>query len=527
VQGIGSGNYAPLEDLLMSCYSLPGLVLASLLLATPGWADSAPAVLDEQALAQRIDHWIDERLAKEKVPPAPPAEDAEFFRRLSLDLNGRTPSFAQLADFLDDPRPDRRRLWIDELMDGADNAPLYVQHFTHFWRRQLLAQTPRQADTVVAPLEAWLREQVKVNTPYDRLAVGLLTDPRAEGFFVANENKAERLASRTSRLLLGVKLECAQCHDDRGGGKWKRTQFWELAAFFSGLREDEVGLFVARPRQQKVGPAKVRVGETNTWVQARFPDGRCPDWTRGVTPRQALAEWITRRGNPWFARALVNRLWQYFFGVGLIVPVDGLGAENNPPSHPELLDELSRQFVAHDFDLKYLLRAITLSRAYQRSGKHSHPRQAEPRLFARAATRALTAEQLYDSLLLATGYRPPPADSAGAPRAEFLAPFDDPDSQPADFQSSAQQALMMMNGKFLKEATTSARSATVAAVIDSKRPRPLTKRIEDLYLVTLSRRPRPEEMQRLLEYAAANDSQQALRDIFWVLLNSTEFILNH
>jgi hypothetical protein len=356
----------------------------------------------------------------------------------------------------------------------------------------------------------------------------LLTDSQAVGFFVANENKAENLARRTARLLLGVKLECAQCHDDRGGGKWKRSQFWEFAAFFTGLQQDQPEQFVSGPRPQKVGPARIRVGETNTWVQTRFPDGSRPDWKQAVTPRQALAEWITRRDNHWFARALVNRQWQYFFGVGLIDPVEGMGMENNPPSHPELLDELASQFVAHDFDLKYLFRAIILSRTYQRSSKQTHPRQAEPRLFARAATRVLTAEQLYDSVLLATGYRPAPTGPAGTPRAEFLIPFDDPDSQSSDVQASVQQALMMMNGKFVKEATRSARSATVATVIDSKRPRPLAKRIEDLYLATLSRKPRTEEIERLLQYVvAAGEDKQNLRDIFWALLNSTEFILNH
>lgn len=507
----------------MSRYSLSALILAGLLIPALNTAHGADAVLDAQALSRRIDKLIDECLAKEKVPLAAPADDTEFFRRLSLDLNGRIPSYSQLADFLDDTRADKRRLWIDELMDGRDNAPFYVQHFTHFWRRQLLAQTPPQPDTVVAPLEGWLRKQIKANTPYDRLVRGLLTDPEAVGFFLANENKAENLASRTSRLLLGVRLECAQCHDDRGGGKWKRTQFWELAAFFTGLNRDRSDEIVTAPRRQTAGPARIRVGELNSWAETRFPDGSKPAWKRGVTPRQALAEWITRRDNPWFARAAVNRLWHSFFGIGLIDPVDGLGFEANPPSHPELLDELVRQFVAHDFDLKYLIRAIVLSRAYQRSSKQTHPRQDEPRLFARAPTRALTAEQLYDSLVLATGYRP----GSGPSRAEFLAPFDDPDSQPADFQASVQQALMMMNGKFLKEATDSARSATVAAVIDSKTPRPLTKRIEDLYLVALSRKPRPAETTRLLEHAAAQGNNEALRDIFWALLNSTEFILNH
>jgi hypothetical protein len=520
----------------MSRFSLLALVLSVFLTQgqTPA-RGAAVTTLDAQALSARIDELVSRRLAMERVPPAPPAGDAEFFRRLSLDLNGRIPSLSQLADFLGDSRMEKRRLWIDELIDGPDNAPLYVRHFTNFWRRQVLAYTPAQSDTVIAPLESWLRKQVKANTPYNRLAYALLTDPEAVGFFLANENKPEELASRTSRLLLGVKLECAQCHDDRGGGKWKRTQFWEFAAFFAGLRPDPASAnqAVATPREQKTGPARIRVGETKTWVETRFPDGGKPDWKRPIQPRQALAAWIARGDNPWLARAAVDRLWHYFFGVGLIDPVDGLGMEDNPPSHPELLDALVGQFIAHDFDLKYLIRAITLSRTYQRSSRQTHPRQAEPRLLARAATRALTPEQLYESLILATGYRSEPAQEgtrggdAPALRAEFLAPFDDPNSQPADFQSSIQQALMMMNGKLTREITRSGRSATVATVIESKRIRSLAQRIEDLYLVTLSRKPRPEESKRLLEYVAGGDSKQRLRDVFWSLLNSTEFILNH
>jgi hypothetical protein len=517
-------------------FPLPALILAVFL--TPGHtqARGAAATLDAQALSARIDELVSQRLAKERVPPAPPAGDAEFFRRLSLDLNGRIPSLSQLVDFLDDSRKDKRRLWIDELIDGPDNASLYVQHFTTFWRRQILVHTPEKADTVSAPLEGWLRKQVKANTPYNRLVYALLTDPEAVGFYLANENKPEELASRTSRLLLGVRLECAQCHDDRGGGKWKRQQFWEFAAFFAGLRpdSDSATQAVTTPREMKTAPVRIRVAETKTWVEPRFPDGGKPDWKRATTPRQALATWIARSDNPWFARAAVNRLWHYFFGVGLIDPVDGLGMEDNPPSHPDLLDELVRQFVVHDFDLKYLIRAIALSRTYQRSSRQTHPRQSEPRLFASAAMRALTPEQLYESLILATGYRPEKAKNAaraGADastlRAEFLAPFDDPNSQPADFRASIQEALMMMNGKLIREITRSARSATVAAVIESKRARPMAKRIEELYLVTLSRKPQPEESKLLLKFVAAGDSKQRLRDILWSLLNSTEFILNH
>jgi Protein of unknown function (DUF1553)/Protein of unknown function (DUF1549) len=509
------------------------VVLTGLLTLGLTRASGASPAQDAQALSARIDELIGLRLAKEEIPPAPSADDAEFFRRLSLDLNGRIPSLTQLVDFLDDTRSNKRRQWVDELLDGPDNAPLYIEHFAHFWRRQFLALTTMQSEAVVVPLEGWLRKQITANAPYDRMVRGLLTDANVSAFYQANENKAENLASRSSRLFLGVKLECAQCHDDRSGGKWKRAQFWQYAAFFTGLRT-ELGdsSLVMAPRPQPTGPARIRIGGSETWVEARFPDGGQPDWQRAVTPRLALSEWITRRDNPWFARATVNRLWHYFLGVGLIDPVDGLGTEDNPPSHPELLDELVRQFVAHDFDLKFLIRAITGSSTYQRSGRQTDPRQTELRVFARAASRALTPEQLYDSMVLATGYRSDPAKigayeafQMGPPRAMFLAPFDDPNSQPVDFQASIQQALMMMNGKFTEEATSAIRSATVAAVVDSNRP--LAQRIDELYLVTLSRKPRPLETQRLLEYATTHESKQALRDIFWSLLNSTEFVLNH
>ena len=510
--------------------------ILALLVLGAGTVAGGPPVRDARTLAARIDELVSARLAKEGVSAAPAADDAEFFRRLSLDLNGRIPTLAQLNDFLDDDRPNKRRLWVDELLQGPDNVALYVGHFTRFWRRQLLAHTPPVPPEVVAPLEGWLHKQIQANTPYDRMIRALLTDPAAGAFFQANENKPENLAARTSRLLLGVRLECAQCHDDRSGGSWKRRQFWEYAAFFTGLRDQDVpttDAFVALgANRQKPGSARIRIGETDLWAETRFPDGTRPQWKQDTTPLAALADWTVRGDNPWFARAAVNRLWHYFFGVGLIEPVDGLGLSDNPASHPELLDELAQQLVAHDFDLRYLIRAITGSQAYQRSSRQTHPSQANPRLFARAVVRGLSPEQLRDSVIVATGYRPKQsAESSPAygetPQSEFLAAFDDPGDRPADVQVSIQQALVMMNSKFLEEVTAPDRSATLSAVLGGKPSRPTARRIEELYLVTLSRKPRPDEVARLLKHADAGDRKQALADILWSLLNSTEFVLNH
>ena len=238
-----------------------------------------------------------------------------------------------------------------------------------------------QSETVVVPLEGWLRKQVTANAPYDRMVRGLLTDANASGFYLANENKAENLASRTLSALPRGQAGMHQCHDDRSGGNVETCDNSGSTQPFSPACATEQGdsSLVMAPRPQPAGPARIRISGTETWVEARFPDGDEPDWQRAVTPRQALSEWITRGDNPWFARATVNRLWNYFLGVGLIDPVDGLGTEDNPPSHPELLDELVRQFVAHDFDLKFLIRAITGSSTYQRSSRQTHPRQADSR----------------------------------------------------------------------------------------------------------------------------------------------------
>jgi hypothetical protein len=498
-------------------------------------ASAAPPVRDARALSARIDELIEARLAKDGVKPAPMADDAEFFRRLSLDVNGRIPSVAQLTDFLDDTRSDKRRLWTDELLDGRDNAPLYVNHFTNLWRRRLLAHTPAQPALVIGPLEGWLRKQVKADTPYDRIVRGLLTETEAAGFFQANENKPENVAAAASRLFLGVKLECAQCHDDRSGGNWKRAQFWEFAAFFAGLRVPgprSNAVIVTLPPEEE-GPPRIKIGDSDTWAEARFLDGGQPDWKGGAKPRTALAEWIARGDNPWFARAAVNRAWRDLLGTGLIDPVDGLGVGDNPPSHPELLDELAAQFAAHDFDMKYLLRAIVGSQTYQRTSRQTHAGQDDPRLFARAAVRGLSAEQLLDSVLAATGYRPkdaPPTQrffGRDSSQADFVALFDGAPGGASDSQASIQQALAMMNGKFIEEATSPDNSPILAAVIGGKSSRPVERRIADLYLVTLSRRPRPEELARLVKHAEGGDPKQAMRDILWALLNSTEFVVNH
>jgi hypothetical protein len=399
--------------------------------------------------------------------------------------------------------------------------------------------------------QLWLRQQLADNAGYDRLVRSLLTmpfdgDPRRQevfqkigepspvAFYLAKEMKAENLAASTSRLFLGVRLECAQCHNHPFAA-WKREQFWAQAAFFAGLQRQEQEGFVL-PKRELTDVRELAVPGTERVVQAQFLDGTEPRWKLRTGARETLADWVTAPENPFFARAAVNRLWAHFFGTGLVEPVDDFG-EDHPPSHPELLDGLARQFAAHRFDLKFLIRAVTASRAYQLSSRATHPSQDDPRLFARMALRGLSPEQLYDSLAAATGLRDPvPAGQrpfaaflANNPRAEFLAKFASQD-RPTEAQTSVLQALALMNGKVVGDVTSLERGETLAAVADA--PFLDTRqKVETLYLATLSRLPRPEESDRLVRYVAGGGPRRnpraALADVLWALLNSTEFVLNH
>ncbi len=522
-----------------------GLGMLCLALPTSLFAADTSA-RDVKALAARIDRLIEAGWGKE-VKPAPLADDAEFFRRVHLDLAGRIPSITEVRDFLDDPRPDKRRLWVERILraDPADRSyrDAHVNHFATVWRDLLLSQTTQQARFQAPALEAWLQQRLKANVRYDQMVRELLTaqSPGNQGFvqyeaspavyFQANENKPENVAGSVARLFLGVKLECAQCHN-HPFAEWKRTQFWEFAAFFSDLPQQPR---LGRQPAPAPGRREIKVPNTDQVVKARFLDGKEPHWKDGVSSRVTLAEWVTAADNPFFARAAVNRLWGYLFGIGLNGQVDGPG-DSNPASHPELLDELARQFVAHGYDPRFIIRAITASRAYQRTSSVSDPSHKELTLFTRMAVKGLTPEQLFDSLAVATEYKddgitsqqPFFAQANQSPRATFLAKFAAQDRR-TEYQTSILQALYLMNNSFVADRTSLQRNRTLATIAEQRTS--TARKIETLYLVTLSRKPRPEESTRLVKYVESGgptgDSRKAITDVFWALLNSSEFVLNH
>jgi len=368
-----------------NAWPLIAIFLAGSPSATTFAGDATTPKLTPAELAARIDEHVAAKIKSASAVAAPPADDAELVRRLHLDLAGRIPEITAARDFIESPGKDKRLKLIDSLLDD----PRYSVHWANVWRQWLLGESADfQGAFLAGPFEGWLREQLKGNARYDRMVrdmvvgrgggPGYINFSGPGAFLQASQFKPESIAANVSRLFLGVKLECAQCHD-HPAAKWKRKQFWEMAAFFTELG-DPFGVAATGRAPVRPKAGEIKGPGTDKVVKARFVDGEPAEKTAGY--RAALVDWMTAKDNPYFAKAAVNRVWEHLLGVGLVEPVDEESADN-PPSHPELLSLLARQFTENGHDLKYLVKAIVLSEAYGRTSRRTHKSQADGRLFAR------------------------------------------------------------------------------------------------------------------------------------------------
>lgn len=493
------------------------------------------AQLDPVVLAGQIDHRIAARWDAQKVSPTSDADDATFVRRVTLDLIGRIPSVAEVRAFLDDKTPEKRAKLVARLVNSAAHA----RHAASFWRQQWVPQTNTPQFALLADeLDEWIAIKLREGVSYDRLVRELLTVSRervgADGqpdrgsaptaFLAAGEFKPENLAANTTRAFLGINLDCAQCHN-HPFARWTRDEFWQTAAFFARPKSagtEAVLLRVEIPNtKQSVGP-KLLTDPQPSW----------PETLHDETGRIVLANWVTAKNNPYFARNAVNRVWAEFFGIGIIEPLDDLSSEN-PPSHPELLDDLATAFASNGFDLKSLTMAIVLSKTYQLSSvAEPNDPPPDPQLFARSAVRGLTGEQLYASLRVAAGLPAERDDldpaNARRERRQFADKFRVERAGLA--QRSILQSLSLMNSKLTAELTNAEKTPTLRAVGDA----PFldtNEKIETLFLTVLGRPPSSDEWTSLVKYAEIGESngglKQSLADIFWALLNSSEFNTNH
>jgi hypothetical protein len=454
----------------------------------------------------------------------------------------------EVRQFLADKSADKRRRLVDRLLD----SPNYVAHFSEFWTNVLIpeAAADLQLRYLKPGFEGWLRQQLEKDLPYDALVREILTVtfPKPQqlrfvnqfaqiwpaAFYTAKQGKAENLAAATTRTFLGIRIECAQCHD-HPFDTWERQHFWSTAAFFASVQNQSPQATFS-PVIERIEKCDIKIPDTDTVVQAAFVTGEKPVWGERESPRSKLANWITAKDNPYFARAAVNRLWGQLFGTGIVEPVDDF-SPNNPPSHPELLDELAKQFVNSDFDTKYILRVIAASETYQRSSQRTHESQDSPRLFAKMNLRGLTSQQLFNSLAQATGFYEEPVRrmqrqfSLGLndAKSELLQAFEGSTESAVDRHTTIIQALAMMNGGFTGAATSTGNNQTFGAILDYP-GMDTTQKIEAMYLATLSRPPREEELQRLISFVEPDGTRagrESLGHVFWALLNSSEFMFNH
>jgi hypothetical protein len=520
-------------------YAVAGMVW---LFATEFGAWKFQAVADEKSdakilkTAAVIDRFIFDAWAQNNVFPAERSTDTEFLRRAWLDVAGRIPPVSVVRSFRADTSKMKRLRAIDELVEG----PGYVLNFTNYWQSVLIPEA-MDGDPIrfmqLPTFQRWLRRKLLEDAKYDEIAFELLTVTlrgrvdmlrSPAPFYSFKQSAPENLASATARAFLGIRIECAQCHD-HPYDTWKREEFWSFAAFFGGFRSSSSPFAV---EADSPNPGSIKIPDSAKMARATYLNGELAELPAGKSPRVTLAAWVVSPDNPYFARAAANRIWGYLFGRGIVDPVDDL-SDLNTPSHPQLLNTLADILVEQDFDMKFMLKSIMASATYQLSSRRRKNFDAPPELFAIHEVKGMTSQQLYDSLRQAVGTFEPFKDKVKLQRfarpspSEFLDLFKNNTDPPTETSTTILQALAMMNGTETATATDLKSSKTLTAIVEFP-CFSTAQRVEALYYSTLSRPPSEREMDRMLKYVEPSlDWKKALGDVFWALLNSAEFKVNH
>lgn len=483
-------------------------------------------------LAAWIDSHISKTLQEAKISPSPLASDEEFLRRIYLDLTGVIPTAEQAREFLDSTDPNKRARLIDQLLD----SPNFGRHMADIWQAKLLPKESANRFIVKDLFIKWMAESFNKNMPWDQFVTqliagtGTVAENPAVTFILANQ-AVDKLTDHVGNHFLNIQLQCAQCHNHPFIKDWKQDDYWGMAAFFSKVQPDRI-------RNANKGGDNTQIGVYDSPQRTKAKDF-FPEATRQLPPkffmgdrpqvddrqplRPVLAQWMTHPDNPYFGRAMVNRIWAQLFGPGFVNPIEDMHPDN-PPSHPELLDGLAEEFSHTGYDLKHLFRVICNSQTYQRSSKPTADNKDDSELFSHQTVKVMTPEQMFDSLQLVIGSgpkdigRPDKFRNANTPRDSFvnffLAGADEPST--TSYEMGIPQALRMMNSRII--------SASRLVVELSRQSS--AQSLERLYLSTLSRRPTAAESQRLTEYIAKNGSTPATyEDILWAILNSSEFMM--
>ena len=486
-----------------------------------------------------VDALVDKKLQKVKILASARCSDEEFLRRVSIDLIGLPPSPQTVRAFLADTSDNAAKR--DKAIDALVNSPEFVSHWTHKWADLLQANRKLLGDKPTWAFDRWIEKAVATNMPYDKMVRELMTarggaiENPAVNYYRAQKEPTVALENAT-QLFLGIRFSCNKCHD-HPFERWTQNQYYGMAAFWG-----QVGAKNGRGTDEQViwdtGGGEVLHPKDGRVMPPNFPFEHKGSVAKDVSRREQLADWLTSPENPYFAKSVVNRVWSYLLGRGIIDPVDDIRS-SNPPSNPELLDALEKDFLAHNFDLRHLIKTIAQSQTYQASILTNKFNADDAINFSHATPRRLTAEQLIDAIDVAAGRRP---SFAGVPvgfRADQL-----PDSQvggtfldlfgrpardtPCECERSSEvslsQALNLVNGPTIADALLDP-NGRIANLLKTN---PDDKTIvEEMYLAALSRLPKPEEIEKAKLYlAGAVNKSEGAQDLLWALINSPAFLFN-
>ncbi|MCY3552501.1 MAG: DUF1549 and DUF1553 domain-containing protein [Candidatus Poribacteria bacterium] len=510
---------------------------------------------------KHLDRHINAVLKREGIQPSKVSKDTEFLRRVHLDMTGRIPMPEEVLDFLKDGSSTKRQKKIEELLASED----YLDYWTELWVNWLIGRRG-DGDSQRLGLRLWVREALAKNMPYNQFvqeliaADGELRDNGAGNYILRYERSPVSLTSHASRLFLGLPMQCAECHDHKTE-VWSQEDFFRVAAFFTGIESEQKGFIES---MDMVGNERridnfllTNKPEDSIWVRdlekhvrPHFLDGTEYQGSR-LKKREALAQWMTDKSNPYFSQALVNRIWKRFLGRAFVEPVDGFGEENQA-TNPELLKWLANDFVIHDYDLQHLMRTILNSETYQRTSQTNKSNENDELHYSHAYVKPLTAEQFFYSLLQATGFerlqqvkmegikKHGGEDRRGMLRSleqkkrehlqKFLFLLDNGEMEEIEaFNGTVPQALMMINGDMVNDSASHEEHGSFINYVLEKWREP-ADRLEYIYLNVLSRLPTTKEktyFQRYMERSLYRNKDLAYEDLYWVLLNSAEFSLNH
>lgn len=519
---------------------------------TPG---SSGSILDDDII-NYINTTLEKAWADNGIEPSRAATEYEWLRRVYLDVVGRIPTVPEIESYMKMPTATRRKQVVQMLVRSDD----YADSWASIWTVWLLTRTSPPGVSR-AKLHSWLAEGFAINKPYNQMVKELITgrgkcDENGPANFIAawvgepipaSERSRDGyfdtvpLTSRITRVFLGTQVQCTQCHNHPFIDSRKQDQFWKFNAFLRQVKREPlviqgnvkktVGRFYTIDEDPTVNESAAVFYEQRNGlvlrVSAAYLDGTRPEKLEPGKRREVLAELVTQ--DPMFAKALVNRYWAHFFGRGFCHPFDDFG-EHNEIAHPELLDKLAQAFVARNYDLPRLITWITLSRPYALSSianKTNRSQDAAP-FFARMQLKAMSPEQLVDSIFTATGAEYTKKSPEERRKMyedwlrEFTVRFGDDEGNEATFNGTIVQALMLLNGDRINTAVRAETGSTTW--VASRRPNGL----DYIFLAALSRPPNAKERQACQQIIRQSKSLEiAYQDILWALLNSNEFFLNH